>query len=265
MAGLRTELVGQGRPRFAFLHGLFGRGRNWSTVAAELADNGHSSVLFDLPNHGRSPWTETFSYQGMADAVGDELDLRLGSAASIIVVGHSMGGKVAMLLALARPALVDALAVVDIAPATSAGAGDFEALADALLAVDLTGVRRRRDVEDELAGPIPDPGTRLFLMQNLRAKPRWHWQPNLELLRASLPLVEDWPDPGAVSYPGPVRWIRGERSAYVRPEHLPAMRELFPAVQLRTVADAGHWVQADDPAAVVAELLALAAEVEPAR
>ena len=102
-------------------------------------------------------------------------------------------------------------------------------------------------------------------MQNLRAKPRWHWQPNLELLRASLPLVEDWPDPGAVSYPGPVRWIRGERSAYVRPEHLPAMRELFPAVQLRTVPDAGHWVQADDPAAVVAELLALAAEVEPAR
>ncbi len=265
MAGLRTELVGQGRPRFAFLHGLFGRGRNWSTVAAELAAQGYPAVLFDLPNHARSPWTESFSYQQMADAVGDELDLKLGSAASIIVVGHSMGGKVAMLLALTRPTLVDGLAVIDIAPANSAGADDFDALASALLSVDLSVVRSRGEVDAALAGRIPDAGTRQFLMQNLRARPRWHWQPNLELLRDSLADVEAWPDPGRLSYPGPVRWIRGERSRYVQPDHLPAMQALFPAVELRTVARAGHWVHADDPEAVVSELLELAGQVDSAR
>jgi pimeloyl-ACP methyl ester carboxylesterase len=265
MAGLRTELVGDGRPRFAFLHGLFGRGRNWSAVAAALADQGHPSVLFDLPNHGGSPWTDTFSYPSMADAVAAELELRLGSAARIIVVGHSMGGKVAMMLALSRPELVEALAVVDIAPANSEGSDDFGALVTALRSVDLDQVGSRGEVEAALAGPIPDDDTRLFLMQNLRARPRWHWQPNLALLHASLPAVEDWPDPGAVSYPGPVRWIRGERSPYVRPEHLATMQRLFPAVVLHTVAGAGHWVHADDPAAVIAELLDLAREADAAR
>lgn len=265
MAGLRTELVGEGRPRFAFLHGLFGRGRNWSGVAGALARQGYPSVLFDLPNHGGSPWTESFSYPSMADAVAAELELRLGSAARIIVVGHSMGGKVAMLLALSRPELVEALAVVDIAPANSEGADDFGSLVAALRSVDLDTVGSRAEVDAALAGPIPDEGTRQFLMQNLRARPTWHWQPNLALLQASLPAVEDWPDPGEVSYPGPVRWIRGERSGYVRPEHHAAMQRLFPTVVLRTVAGAGHWVQADDPAAVTAELLDLARDADAVR
>ena len=265
MPGLHTELVGSGRPRFAFLHGLFGRGRNWTSIAGELADQGYASVLFDLPNHGRSPWTDSFSYPAMAHAVGEELDLRLGSAASIILVGHSMGGKVAMLLALSRPELVDALAVIDIAPDTSAGTEDFASLAGALLAVDLDAVKSRGEVDAALSGPIPEPTTRQFLLQNLRAKHGWHWQPNLELLRDNVAAVEDWPDPGPVSYSGPVRWIRGERSPYVRAEHLPAMQALFPAVRQSTVPAAGHWVHADNPDALVAELLDLAAEADPAR
>ncbi|MDQ7992615.1 MAG: alpha/beta fold hydrolase [Propionicimonas sp.] len=254
MAGLHTELVGTGRPRLAFLHGLFGRGRNWSGVASALAADGHPGVLFDLPNHGSSPWTDEFGYRAMADSVADELRLRLGSAARLTVVGHSLGGKVAMLVALAHPELVESLAVVDIAPAPSEGVDGFGPLVAALQSVDLTRVSTRAEVETQLAGSIPDAGTRQLLMQNLRARPQWHWQPNLDLLGASLDAIADWPDPGPVSYPGPVLWLRGERSEYVRPEHLDTMRRLFPAVELRTVAGAGHWVHADNPAAVVAEL-----------
>lgn len=254
MAGLRTKLVGTGRPRVAFLHGLFGRGRNWSAVAGALAEQGHPSVLFDLPNHGSSPWTDQFSYPDMAEAVATEIDLRLGSAARLAVVGHSMGGKVAMLLALAHPDLVDALAVIDITPADSEGVDGFDSLVAAMQSIDLARITSRSQAADELAGQIPDATTRQFLLQNLRAKPRWHWQPNLDLLGASLDDIATWPDPGPVSYPGPVLWLRGERSDYVRDQHLPEMQRLFPAVELRTIPDAGHWVHADQPEAVVAEL-----------
>jgi len=254
MAGLHTELVGAGRPRLAFLHGLFGRGRNWSRIASALADEGYPGVLFDLPNHGASPWTAEFSYPAMAGAVAAELELRLGSAARLSVVGHSLGGKVAMLLALSRPDLVESLAVVDIAPATSTGVDEFGELVAALKSVDLTRVSSRAQVEAELATRIPHPASRQLLMQNLRAKPAWHWQPNLDLLGSSLDAIAAWPDPGPVSYPGPVVWLRGEESEYVQPEHLDRMRRLFPAVELRTVPGAGHWVHADNPDAVVAEL-----------
>ncbi|MGC3955549.1 MAG: alpha/beta fold hydrolase [Propionicimonas sp.] len=258
MSGLRTQLIGTGRPRFAFLHGLFGRGRNWSGIAGALAERGYSSVLFDLPNHGASDWTDEFSYQQMADAVAAEIEQRLGSAARLILVGHSMGGKVAMLLALRRPELVDALVVIDIAPAVSEGVDGFPRLVAAMAAVELDRLQVRGDAEAVLAERIAEPGVRQFLLQNLRARPRWHWQPNLRLLSANLDLIAAWPDPGPVSYPGPVLWLRGERSDYVRDQHLPAMRRLFPAVELRTVADAGHWVQADNPEAVVAALAELA-------
>ncbi len=106
MARLHTVLVGTGRPRFAFLPGLFGRGRNWTQVANGIAEAGFASVLFDLPDHGQSAWTGHFSYPEMARAVAQEIDERLGSAANLILVGHSMGGKVAMLAALNHPELV---------------------------------------------------------------------------------------------------------------------------------------------------------------
>lgn len=258
MGRLRTQLVGTGRPRFAFLHGLFGRGRNWSGIAGALAEQGHASVLFDLPNHGASDWTDEFSYAQMADAVAAEIEERLGSAARLILVGHSMGGKVAMLLALRRPELVDGLVIIDIAPAESAGVNGFPSLVAAMAAVELDRVRVRGDAEAVMAERIAEPGVRQFLLQNLRSRPRWHWQPNLRLLSAHLPQIAAWPDPGPVSYPGPVLWLHGEHSDYVLPEHEPAMRQLFPAVELRTVPGAGHWVQADAPDTVIAALLEFA-------
>ncbi len=265
MPGLHTEVVGSGRPVFAFLHGLFGRGRNWTGIAQSLAAEGLPSVLFDLPNHGSSAWTGEFSYEAMAAAVGDELDLKLGSAASLIPVGHSMGGKVAMLLALARPHLARALAVIDIAPAYSEGANGFGPLIGALRQVDLASLTSRADAEATLEPLIPDAAVRQFLLQNLRARPRWRWQPNLDLLEDSLDAIAGWPDPGAVSYDGPVLWLTGQESDYVRPEHEPVMKALFPQVRRETVAGAGHWVHADNPQAVISALRGLAESAQVGR
>lgn len=261
MRRLHTELVGTGRPRFAFLHGLFGRGRNWTQVAQVLADAGHSCVLFDLPDHGSSAWTSEFSYRGMATTVADEIDLRLGSAAELVLVGHSMGGKVAMLTALTRPDIVSGLVVIDIAPGRSAQVDTFGPLVAALGSLDLATLGSRAEADQRLRAQVPDDDVRLFLLQNLRRKGGWHWQPNLALLAASLDAVGGWPAVTQPPYPGPVLWLAGADSPYVRPEHDPEMALLFPAVRKVVVPGAGHWVHADAPDAVIGALLAF---VEPA-
>lgn len=262
MAGLHTELVGTGRPRFAFLHGLFGRGRNWTQIAQALAAEDHASVLFDLPDHGKSAWTERFSYPAMAKAVADEIDLRLGSAAELILVGHSMGGKVAMLAALNHPELVSGLVVVDIAPGDSDQVDTFTPLVAAMRSLDLATLGSRTEADERLRESVPDDSVRLFLLQNLRRRGGWHWQPNLAMLGDSLAEIGAWPEVGSASYGGPVLWLTGERSAYVRTEHVEAMRGLFPSVRQLVVPDAGHWVHADQPQAVIEALLGFVAEAD---
>lgn len=262
MAGLHTELVGLGRPRFAFLPGLFGRGRNWTQVAQGLAAAGYGSVLFDLPDHGKSAWTERFSYPAMAREVAEEIDLRLGSAANLILVGHSMGGKVAMLTALNHPELVAALVVVDIAPGASEQVHTFGPLVAAMRSLDLSTLTSRGEADERLKAAVPDDSVRLFLLQNLRRKGGWHWQLNLAMLGDSLPEIGDWPDTGSATYPGPVLWLTGERSDYVKAEHVASMARLFPAVRRQVVADAGHWVHADQAQVVIAALLDVAVQLD---
>ena len=263
MSGLYTELVGTGRPRFAFLHGLFGRGRNWTLLAQQLEEAGYPAVLFDLPNHGHSDWTDTFSYSAMADAVAGEIDLRMGSAAQLILVGHSMGGKVTMLTALAHPEQVAGLVVVDIAPGHSAQVDTFTPLVAALRSLDLTTLGSRAEADERLRAQIPDDAVRLFLLQNLRRKGGWHWQPNLALLGGSLEAIGAWPEVTAAPFTGPVLWLAGERSPYVRAEHEPEMRRLFPAVQKVVVPGAGHWVHADAPEFTFAALRGFVERVSP--
>ena len=262
MASLHTELVGSGRPRFAFLHGLFGRGRNWTQIAQALAAEDHASVLFDLPDHGKSAWTERFSYPDMARVVAEEIDLRLGSAAELILVGHSMGGKVAMLTALNHPELVSGLGVVDIAPDHSDQVDTFTPLVAAMRALDLATLESRTEADQRLRAAVPDDSVRLFLLQNLRRRGGWHWQPNLAMLGDSLEEIGAWPDAGTAPYDGPVLWLTGERSTYVRDEHLEPMRRLFPSVRQVVVPDAGHWVHADQPQTVIDALLEFAAETD---
>ncbi len=248
---LHTRLVGPGRPNLLFMHGLFGQGRNWTKIAKGLLPEA-TSLLLDLPDHGHSPWSDHFGYVEMADAVARDIDERLGSAAGLTVIGHSMGGKVAMVLALRRPDLVKGLVVVDIAPDDSSHGYGFGRIVHALRSLDLTRLPSREAASDLIAEDVPDPAVRAFLLQNLRRrKGRWSWLLQLDLLADALPQISGWPDEVAGRYDGPVLWIRGERSEYVRPEHFEAMMTLFPRTALQTVPAAGHWVHSDDPRAVV--------------
>ena len=258
IARLATTEVGDGPVRVAFLHGLMGRGRNFLTVARALGDD-FASLLVDLPNHGESMWTADWDYPGQADVVARQLRRDFAADGPIDLVGHSMGGKVAMLVALRHPDLVRRLVVIDMSPANTAHIGeDFDHLLGSLAKIDLDGLVDRNDADRQLAEHIPDPRVRGFLLQNLRRKPKgetgWEWQPHTHLLRLFLPEMSDFPDTGDAEFDGPVLWIGGERSNYIRDEDVPRMRELFPHARRLTVKDAGHWVHADQPEVVVAAL-----------
>ncbi len=242
--------VATGDSRIAFCHGLFGQGRNWSTVGRGLADSGWLVALPDLPNHGRSGWTDPVDYGQMAEAVAGEFH-RLGGASRWALVGHSMGGKVAMRLALDHPDLVERLCVVDIAPAAQPEPSPFARYVEAMRSVDLDRLTGRERADAQLTDAVPDPAVRAFLLQNLRRYPadggRWRWQMNLAVLGDQLDRVGGWPEPTNRPYPGPVLWVAGARSDYVRPEHGPVMRALFPQARLVTVKNAGHWVHSEQP------------------
>jgi pimeloyl-ACP methyl ester carboxylesterase len=247
---LAVTRVGEGPVSYLFLHGLLGQGKNWSTIAKLLLPAG--SLLVDLPDHGRSPWAEDGSYESMADAVADLLR-ELAEPAPVTLVGHSMGGKVAMLVALGHPELVGRLAVVDISPAET-DATEFVRYLDAMLAMDLSQVSTRADADARLLEAAPDPVVRGFLLQGLqRTDTGWSWLPNLAGLRRGIARIGGWPAASG-TYDGPVLWVGGDRSDYVTRDQLPAMRALFPRVRLVVVKGAGHWVHADQPA-VVAETL----------
>lgn len=164
------------------MHGLFGSSRNWMTAARRLASE-HRVFAFDLRNHGTSPHTETMSYPEMADDVAETISaLGVGPVA---LVGHSMGGKTAMLTALHHPEVVERLVVVDAAPVTYPPA--FVEYAQAMRNADLSNVQRRADVDAQLVDAVPTPGTRAFLLQNLILDDQGaRWRPNLPVIEAAL-------------------------------------------------------------------------------
>jgi len=241
-----TEVPGTG-PQVVFLHGLFGQGKNFSGIAKALSPD-FRSLLVDLPDHGQSEWTERLDYTAMADAVAALIRERSGGD-PVHVVGHSMGGKTAMQLALRHPDLVDRLVVVDVSPVETAGTGEFAHLLDALAGLDLAGVETRGDADAALTGPIPNPTVRGFLLQNLRKDDTgaWVWRANLAMLRRELPAISGFPAWDGAPFDHPVLWVAGDRSDYVTPERMPAMRALFPRTRLLTVKDAGHWVHSERP------------------
>ena len=254
---LNTTEIGDGERRVVFLHGLFGRGKNFTAIARGLSPE-FRSLLMDLPNHGRSGWTEGFDYLELADIVAEHLRRGFAVDGPVDVVGHSMGGKVAMVLALRHPDLVRRLVVVDIAPVASGSTrGEFEHLLGALTGLDLGSLERRSEADRALQGPVPEAGVRGFLLQNLaREDGGFRWEPNLAMLHAHLPEIMGWPEDrlSGASFGAPVLWIAGERSDYVRDEDMPVMRALFTRVLRMTVRGATHWVHADRPREVITAL-----------
>ncbi|MCW2818172.1 MAG: Esterase [Marmoricola sp.] len=250
---LHTTEVGEQGSRIVFCHGLFGQGRNWTGIAKALAvgpagapEDRHRSLLVDLPHHGRSSWPDRVDYLTIADEVSTVLD----PEDPVTLVGHSMGGKVAMVLALRHPELVARLCVVDIAPVDYAGATEFSAYVAAMRGLDLDAVDRRSDADVALSGAVPDRTVRDFLLQNLRRDGQgWRWQVDLEGLGGGLDTVSGWPADAleGLTFEGPVLWVAGGESRYVRPEHAAAMQALFPRQRKVTVKGAGHWVHSQKP------------------
>ena len=259
---LNTLSVGTGGPRVAFLHGLFGQGRNWTQIAKALAGpdgQGARSTLVDLPDHGRSPWSTEFSFSAYADAVAATLRA-VDPEAHWVVVGHSLGGKTAMLLALQHPDLVARLVVVDIAPKSYGSLERFSGYIAEMERLPLGSLATRADAEARF--DEPNPGVKAFLLQNLRRDgDAWRWQANLDLFSADAAKgtgsrIADWPSTAGelAPYEGPVLWVAGSESAYIADEDLPAMQALFPKVRSLTVKGASHWVHTDAPDVVVEAL-----------
>ena len=237
-------------PPLVLLHGLFGSGANWHGIARRLEAR-HRILVPDLRNHGDSPSDPVMTYSAMAEDLAELLAVE--EVARAIVVGHSMGGKVAMWLALSNPERIAAAVVVDIAPV--AYPGGFETLIDALLALPLADVADRKDADRRLAAAIPDCAVRGYLLQNLRHDSGgWGWRCNLTGIAAALPALLDFPDAGGQSFAGPALFLYGTNSNYVGSDVLGTIRALFPHARLRAVPNAGHWVYSDQPDAFVGAL-----------
>ncbi len=238
---LHTTAAGERGSLVVFCHGLFGQGRNWTGIGKAVSDE-HRVLLVDLPQHGRSDWSERFDYLEVAD----EVAALLSPDDPVTLVGHSLGGKVAMVLALRRPELVQRLCVVDIAPVDYGGTTEFEGYVRAMRGLDLGSIQRRADADSALAESVPDQAVRDFLLQNLRRDGQsWSWQANLEVLGADLDEISGWPGDrleGTAPYDGPVLWVAGETSRYIRPEHEETMRRWFPHHRRIVIKGAGHWV-----------------------
>ena len=244
---LAFDVLGSGPP-VVILHGLFGAGRNWTQVAQALAAE-HRVYLPDARNHGASPWSESMSYVEMA---GDVLALiEREQLRRPFVIGHSMGGKTAMALALSHPDIVGGIAVIDIAPESYAQ--QFSSYVSAMRSLELASTASRREIEQALADNLGAGTPADCLMQNLRRQnDRFDWR--LNLLATGLCMRELCGFPDALRearYAGPALFIHGAESDYVRPASLSGIRALFPHAGTERIAEAGHWVHADQPAALL--------------
>jgi esterase len=245
---LACDTVGEGPPLLV-LHGLFGSGGNWRGVARALAAS-FTVYCIDLRNHGSSPWSDSMAYADMADDVLQLMD-KLGLETSA-VMGHSMGGKTAMALALRHPQRVSRLIVVDIAPI--AYADTLTPFAEAMRSADVMAAASRAEVQSRLRQTVPDQGVVPFLMQNLVAQnEHFDWRLNLIGISASMPGLCSFPsDLLSRRFGGPSTVIAGENSHYVADRDGAAFRPMFERLRVEFIAGAGHWVHADQPAAFIA-------------
>ena len=235
-------------PPLVILHGLFGSGRNWASVARALARD-RRVLRVDMRNHGRSPWDPVHDYPALAADVARLIGAHCGGRADLL--GHSMGGKAAMVLALAQPALVRGLVVVDIPPGPS-GDGPRDALR-AMRGVDLARLSRRAEVETALAREVADPAVRSFLALNAESGPAGlSWSVNLDAVERHIDAITGFPPQSPESrFSGPTLFVLGGRSTFVGPQHRAEIARLFPRAQVTVVPAAGHWVHAEAPGAFV--------------
>ncbi len=239
--------IGEGKPLIV-LHGLFGLSDNWQTFAKTFVISNTtppttgSVYLVDLRNHGQSPHSSAFNYKEMADDVIELI--RSENLDDATILGHSLGGKVAMTVALQNQQLVSKLIVVDIAPKYYPP--HHTDVLMALNAVNLNEIKTRGEAEKILLGYISDMGTVQFLLKNLYWKnEKLAWRFNLESISANINNVGE-EITSSIPFVKPTLFIRGEKSRYISNEDIPQIEKIFPNSKTQTILDAGHWVHADN-------------------
>ncbi len=250
---LKTAEYGEGDIPLIIVHGLFGSARNWRVLQKRLSADRHV-VAVDLRNHGDSFWADDNSYEALAADLAEVIKAHGGVAD---LLGHSMGGKAAMVLALRHPEMVRKLIVADIAPVAYAHTQARHI--EAMKAVDMAKVTRRSEADKQLAATVPDAPLRAFFLQSVALENGTaRWQLNLDALGAEMPKIMGFPDlPGP--YTGPTLFLRGAHSDYVKPEMTPRIKQLFPLAEFVVIDNAGHWLHAEQPRAfqaAVAQFLA---------
>ncbi|MEZ5490583.1 MAG: alpha/beta fold hydrolase [Gammaproteobacteria bacterium] len=228
------------------LHGLFGNLRNWNWHAGELSGDFQVYTL-DLRNHGDSPHSPGMSFPEMANDVLEFID-RQGLAA-VYLLGHSMGGKVAMELALNYPGNVSRLLVADIAPtAYGEERGDHENVFNGLLSVDPASLASRTEAEQVLAAHVSEPAVRKFLVSNLvkAEEGGYQWRFNLSALHSNYEKLREGVR-GDKPFERPALFVKGALSSYIEKQDWPLIQQLFPAARIKTVMGAGHWLHAEKP------------------
>ncbi|XP_074045519.1 sn-1-specific diacylglycerol lipase ABHD11-like [Macrotis lagotis] len=238
------------QPPLVFLHGLFGSKTNFQSIAKALGQQtGRKVLTVDARNHGESPHSPDASYEAMSADLQALLP-QLGLAPCVLI-GHSMGGKTAMILALQRPELVERLISVDISPLPIMGVSSFSSYLEAMKSLqipqELTLSQARKVADKQLCHIIKDINVRQFLLTNLvRTNGQFVWRVNVEALNQQMDKIMDFPLVQQ-SYSGPTLFLSGANSKYIQPSHHPEIKRLFPQAQILSVPGAGHWIHADQP------------------
>ncbi|MBT0958760.1 alpha/beta fold hydrolase [Alphaproteobacteria bacterium KMM 3653] len=230
-------------PPVLIVHGLFGSARNWGVIAKRMSAQ-RRILTVDMRNHGESPWHTSHSYADLASDLAEVIAAHGGAAD---VLGHSMGGKAAMMLALQSPELVRRLMVADIAPVSYRHSQSH--LIAALRRVPPDAMARRSEADAALTPLIEEAGVRAFLLQSLDTKaepPKWRL--NLDVLEAEMDKITGWPEVSG-TFEGPVFMLSGAASDYVLPEHRETIKALFPQARFAKIPKAGHWLHAENPRA----------------
>jgi len=227
------------KPTLLIAHGLYGSARNWGVVAKRLAATRHVWAV-DMRNHGSSPWYDTHSYEDMADDLAAVIK---AAGAPCDLLGHSMGGKAAMVLALAQPDLVNRLVVADIAP-VSYSHSQLQYI-DAMKSIDLEAINKRSDAQERLKAVMDDPMLASFFAQSIDIKEN-KWRLNLDVLAVEMTRIMSFPEIDD-TFEGSTLFLSGAQSDYVNRENRDRIKSLFPKAKFMKIPGAGHWLHAEKP------------------
>ncbi len=232
---------GEGSP-VILIHGLFGSASNLGMVARSLAEN-FTCYSLDVRNHGDSPHADSMSYEEMAADVLEFMERH--NLAMCPMLGHSMGGKIAMQVAMDNSHRVSGLIVADVAPVTYPP--HHQGMLIGLAALENATITNRSQADEVLARSVPEPGVRAFLLKSFKKREDglFHWQLNRPAIQANYKMLGS-ANRGA-PYPGSVLFIKGGNSDYILPEHHERISALFPAARIKIIEGTGHWLHAEKP------------------